>query len=110
MTVSTAAERATWKALAEDAEDGPWEAVEGASGGWWVERRNTATICHIDVDYSGNPDAAFIAAARTAVPALLADVERLERELHICGLARDLANEESIQLEAENARLREADL
>lgn len=66
--MSTAAERATWKADAE---------VDNAPYG---------------------------------VLALLADVERLERELHICGLARDLANEESIQLEAENRRLREADL
>lgn len=100
--MSSADDRATWKALAEGAEGGPWEAVEGASGGWWVERRNTATICHIDVDYSGNPDADFIAAARTAVPALLADVERLEQEL-----AKERARHELHGLLAEE---READL
>lgn len=29
---------------AEAAALGPWEAVEGASGAWWVERPNTADI------------------------------------------------------------------
>ncbi len=52
-------------------------------------------------------NAEFIAAARTAVPALLADVERLEREF------REAANASCLEirmLKAENRRLREADL
>lgn len=102
--MSTADERAIWKALAEGATGGPWEAAQGASGGWWVEQPNTATICDVDCDYSGHPgaDAEFIAAARTAVPALLADVERLEREL-----AKERARHELHGLLAEE---READL
>lgn len=73
--MSSAAERATWKAL------------------------------YADPTYVIGPEEARIRLAE-----LLADVERLERELAICGTARDLANEELIAVEDQNRRLREADL
>lgn len=61
---------------------GPWEAVQGASGGWWIEQPNTATIADIDCDYSGAPaeDAALIAAMRNALPDLLAHLAAVTAE------------------------------
>ena len=85
----TAADRPAADRLAEiearfeAATDGPWVAVMGASGGWWVEQPNTATIADIDVDYSGNPDANahLIAHARTDLPATMKAL-RAVLELH----------------------------
>lgn len=60
---------------AKAAEPGPWESVQGSSGGWWVERPSTATIADIDNDYSGNPgaDAEHIASWHPAVALAVAD-------------------------------------
>jgi hypothetical protein len=68
------------KALADAATPGPWEEV-AESGEWWMTTAtdedgslyvipDTANMNQADVD--------FIAASRTAVPALLAEVERLQ--------------------------------
>jgi hypothetical protein len=104
MTETTPQQRAEWAALAEAATPGPWEAVQGASAGWWVEQPNTATIADIDIDYSGQPDAdaAFIAAAREAVPALLADLEAVEAALE----AGDACGAVGCRALAERDRLR----
>lgn len=94
------------KARAEAATPGPWDSrrsewaddpdlmtVDGEPAGdpWWVHHDGW-----IDADDTGlfmsEADAAFIAHARTDVPALVAEVERL----------RDVV----AALEAENARLR----
>ena len=82
-------------------------------------------VCHTSV-MPGEPDAAFIAAARTAVPRLLADRERLTAEnarmRQVAELRvgtwrdtaarlegeRDRARGTAATLEAENARLTEA--
>lgn len=72
------------RAVAEAATPGPWEAVQGASGGWWVEAPNTATIADIDIDYSGHPeaDAAHIATANpTTVLQLLDRLEAAEERV-----------------------------
>jgi len=81
-------------------------------------------VCHTSV-MPGEPDAAFIAAARTAVPRLLADRERLTGEASRVPVLladkaalmgerdrlraeRDRARGTAATLEAENARLTEA--
>ena len=68
--------------LAEAATPGPWW-IEGYASMFGVFTNNTdeqpETICDLpdDSDYSQN-NAAFIVAARAAVPALIAEVERLQ--------------------------------
>lgn len=74
----TAAELAALEALANAATEGPWEARYRASSKWW----DIAPVavghfpCH-------EKDAQFIAAARAAVPALIARVRELERKIAI---------------------------
>ncbi|MGW9638871.1 hypothetical protein ACWHAU_06890 [Streptomyces albidoflavus] len=71
-------------ARAEAATAGPWctdgaELYQGDEYAWdafWV-----GETCRADEADGGTADAAFIAAARTDVPALLAEVERLRAEL-----------------------------
>ena len=90
----TSEELAAIKALADAATPGPWvweegeepDSMSGAVGG---------RIIRTDMGYYGPEaaDRAFIAAGRTAVPALLAEVERLRalvREAYLEG-----ANDES---------------
>ena len=52
---------------AEAATAGPWEAEQGASGGWWIEAPYTATIADIDIDHSVPADAEHIASWHPAV-------------------------------------------
>lgn len=79
-------------ARAEAATAGPWctdgaEIYQGDEYAWnafWV-----GETCRADEADGGTVDAAFIAAARTDVPALAAEVERLRAELHYAQLKRD---------------------
>ena len=94
------------KALADAATPGPWW-IEGYASMFGVFANNTdeqpETICDLPDDsrYSQN-NAAFIAATRAAMPALLAEVERLgdawsvEHDAYILALLyviRDLGNQ-----------------
>ena len=68
------------KALADAATPGPWEEV-AESGEWWITSASdeTASLYVIpDTWLMNQADVDFIAASRTAVPALLAEVERLQ--------------------------------
>ena len=68
------------KALADAATPGPWEEV-AESGEWWITSASdeTASLYVIpDTGLMNQADVDFIAAARAAVPALLAEVERLQ--------------------------------
>ena len=79
-----------WRALADAATPGPWlpsHNVDAPSDGNWEpdnpEREGrgegpTLTGLYRDVKAWAEADAAFIAAARAAVPALIAEVERLQ--------------------------------
>ena len=79
-----------WRALADAATPGPWlpsHNVDAPSDGNWEpdnpEREGrgegpTLTGLYRDVKAWAEADAAFIAAAREAVPALIAEVERLQ--------------------------------
>ena len=90
---TTAAERERWRELCEKATPGPWELW--TSNSW---RRfgstdgNCCRVCepivqehdgHPDLHFpnggENGPDARLIAESRTALPRLLADVERLEK-------------------------------
>lgn len=72
---------AEWSAMAEKATPGPWrherdgigDFVRKADGGLG------SSVCTMVNDYS--VDGPLIAASRTAVPALIAEVRRLQREL-----------------------------
>ena len=114
-------ERAELRALAEAATAGPWEAqVLGSEGyavraepipvgkGSMTRRPRVARCGHEDWD-TDKANAAFIAAARTAVPALLDALD--ERD---CGAAgcraiadRDAEEARADRAEDELARLRE---
>ena len=83
-----------WRALADAATPGPWlpsHNVDAPSDGNWEpdnpEREGrgegpTLVGTYRDVKAWAEADAAFIAAARDAVPALLAEVDRLRAELN----------------------------
>lgn len=108
--MSTAADRATWKALAEGATEGPvWDRYEpGQCCDGVCIAGPTGTGIHDANVTTGLAD--FIAAARTAVPALLADVERLEASLIEAAVTTEYWANKAARLKAENRRLREADL
>ena len=82
ITPSTLAE---WRALAEAATAGPWTISSGATMSGETEFWITETSDRFE------PDAAFIAAARTAVPALLDEVARLTEERRVLVEALRLA-------------------
>ena len=74
---------AALKELCEKATPGPWEVVKDADKGfdvWQVEGTYVA-VGTIGGAVEDEPDAEFIAAARSAVPALKAEVERLRGAL-----------------------------
>jgi hypothetical protein len=120
-------ERAALRVLAEAATPGPWEVERywwklGSSRGmpdsWWlgIEARGAVcgTVAQALEDDEAKADAAFIAAARTAVPALLDALDEAERErdehwatlgTYIEGWGPLLARAE--RAEAELERLRE---
>jgi hypothetical protein len=69
-----------WRALAEAATPGPWEGESvwsDDSDSYYVAVADGRGLLDTYISIS-DADAAFIAAARTAVPALLAEVERLQ--------------------------------
>lgn len=100
----TSARRAELLALVEAATPGPWEArrqlvgqsmTAGVPSAWatfiWRPGRTTAFSVYSDKsdsrpDAPADPDAVFIAAARTAVPELLAALD--EVEYHRVGVGR----------------------
>ena len=102
-----ATERARLRALCEAATPGPWDAIYDEDAGEWMVRTGHADVAVLTwqqaIDALGlSPmtmrTAAFIAASRTAIPALLDDSERLdaaERE-------RDEARAEVERLRAES--------
>ena len=60
---------------AEAATEAPWDAVQGASGGWWIEAPYTATIADLDIDHSiPEADATHIASWHPAVALAVADL------------------------------------
>lgn len=84
------AQRDEWRALEKKATAGPWEwerrGFEGATlslmmpvvfHGHAVHPMNLLNTDAREWDWNGEPNRAFIAAARTAVPALLDENERL---------------------------------
>ena len=76
----TQQELAALKALADAATPGPWEEV-AESGEWWITSASevTASLYVIpDTGLMNQADVDFIAASRAAVPALIAEVERLQ--------------------------------
>ena len=102
-----ATERARLRALCEAATPGPWDAIYDEDADEWMVRTGHADVAVLTwqqaIDALGlSPmtmrTAAFIAASRTAIPALLDDSERLdaaERE-------RDEARAEVERLRAES--------
>jgi hypothetical protein len=100
-------ELARIEALANAATPGPWEvrahddlfAVKGQSG--WVASMDA------DTSAADASNSEFIAAARDAVPALVAEVKRLRR---IESLARDVLDDDSASVRGYSVRLLEAAL
>lgn len=90
------------EALAEAATPGPWEAV-----GFYVRLGDGFAVALANSRQEHSPsDAAFIAAARTAVPALVARVRELEGKLLI---ATESGNVEAGEHAALRARLQSAE-
>ena len=74
----TQAELDALKALADAATPGPWEEV-AESGEWWITGPDIDNDFVIDTtNGTKQADCDFIAATRAAVPALIAEVERLQ--------------------------------
>lgn len=71
-------EIARLRELCAKATPGPWRHEQYGTAPCYGLR---STPLHLVVTVQGEDDAAFIAAARTALPALLDDVERLQGEL-----------------------------
>lgn len=73
------------RALCEAATPGPWSVDHYEETDDWCLRADNATIPGNSIadagGFSYKPDAAFIAAARTAIPELLDEVERLRAAL-----------------------------
>jgi len=81
MTAVTAEQLAEWRALAAAATEGPWLAHPAmADQPAEISAPNFNGMHEPMLDLLSTEDAAFIAAARTAVPALVAEVERLREE------------------------------
>lgn len=100
MSAITAEQMAAWKALADAATEGEWEIETPAPS----KKRRKPSRCVECVLTAGpfaglkaviaqahNPhDRDFIAAARTAVPALVAEVERLRALLKAAGIGEEI--------------------
>jgi hypothetical protein len=87
VSAPTPEQLAEWRALADEATEGPWEHITGRSSHRLlaaVTAPNVATgdgsVIAVTVEVLA-PDAAFIAATREAVPALIAEVERLRSKV-----------------------------
>lgn len=70
---------AAWRAVTEAATPGPWKAYHGK---YWsaAEDSEDREIGTFPADEHGDACSDFIAAARTAMPALISEVERLRAE------------------------------
>lgn len=77
----TVAQSDAWRKLADAATPGPWEEV-AESGEWWITGPDIYNDAVMTTNASeiSQADADFICAAREAVPALLAEVERLRAD------------------------------
>lgn len=87
------------KARADAATEGPWVVddqkyvLRSKNGGW--DGLIIATVQHDDFGLVEEDNTAFIASARQDIPALLAEVERLQaivervRELHVSGIGHN---------------------
>lgn len=75
------------KAALEGVTDGPWrtEPSKYVAGRYLLGRRDHMEweVMHATGTVGRSPDAEFIAAARSLVPELVAEVERLEEELEV---------------------------
>lgn len=82
------------KARCEAATPGPWELKESQVAPTYYVFGSHSHIATMngERDFYSNtkPDAAFIAAARTDIPALIAEVERLRAEVRRLQAAADL--------------------
>ncbi len=82
----TVEELQEWANLAEAATPGPWWVNKYATDMSCTEhevgvRTDDMILASMGIDDVAMPDASFIAAARDAVPALIAEVRRLQAEL-----------------------------
>jgi hypothetical protein len=77
--MSTAEQRQEWARLAEAATPGEWEIRNHGSAGSAIVTGEYERVFTVARTFE-HENAAFIAASRTAVPALLADVDRLTAE------------------------------
>lgn len=75
----TAEQLAEWKKITEAATEGPWT-YDTCYGVAFISAAKNKPIAHA-VDYLVPDNATFIATARTAMPLLLAEVERLRDKL-----------------------------
>lgn len=78
---------AEWRKLCEGATPGPWTIDGGYVWGFCPLIKNQTTPTELIVEQDGHDyDKRFIAAARTALPELLDEVERLQKQIdeHDC--------------------------
>jgi hypothetical protein len=89
MTISTET-IAEWERLAEAATAGPWECAAGGVSNWVHGTEQPERLLEIEATFfdpgpctteSSPLDLAFIAAARTAVPGLIAEVRAQAKEI-----------------------------
>jgi hypothetical protein len=76
-----------WQQLADAATEGPWECFRNPNKGfrhYWHVRSSASDedILDINAEKEDLADLDFIAAAREAVPALIAEVKRLRDIIH----------------------------
>ena len=72
-----------WEELAKAATPGPWEAELATERGSWIRQSDTSNLSAMswgNTDQEGAANAIFIAASRTAVPALVEMVRELKAE------------------------------
>lgn len=107
MTEPTPDQLAEWRRLADEATEGPWEAysLPAVPPGQWqmvgVGQVDNEMGHRIEVMF--DDDAAFIAGARTAVPVLLDEVERLR------GALEDMTREARLSRESTEKAVRRAE-
>ena len=80
----TPAQLAEWRRIADAATKGPWRADEYVvcdAAGNYIANASARVAFWSPIAGRDRPNAAFIATARTAMPALLDEVERLEAQL-----------------------------
>jgi len=109
--MTTQEQRAEWSALAQAATPGEWYAER-------VQFKDTDAMCIENKDWrvatlyppleNRAADAAFIAAARTAVPQLLADVDALTQERDALAASVQGWTDTALELLADRSRFRSA--